>query len=33
LYLRLGFALDREVAPVRGVPYAVYVKRLRRRVV
>jgi hypothetical protein len=29
MYLRLGFALEREVAPMRGVPYAVYVKRLR----
>ena len=28
MYLRMGFALQREVAPINGVPYAVYLKRL-----
>jgi GNAT superfamily N-acetyltransferase len=28
MYLRMGFVLEREVPPVRGVPYAVYVKPL-----
>ena len=29
MYLRMGFVLERTVDPIRGVPYAVYVKPLR----
>ncbi len=29
MYLRMGFVLEREVASLWGLPYAVYVKRLR----
>ncbi len=29
MYLRMGFVLEREAPPARGLPYAVYVKRLR----
>ena len=29
LYLRMGFQLEREVPPICGVPYAIYIKRLR----
>lgn len=28
MYLRTGFVLEREVPPISGVPYGVYVKRL-----
>ena len=28
MYLRMGFRWVREAAPIHGVPYAVYLKRL-----